>query len=73
MVPREVLCKALEQKGVCIGYVGAIKDMIDEVMTSVKTQGGVGEDFPKTIGLHQGLALSPYLFTLVLDELNDHM
>ena len=30
-------------------------------------------DFPITVGLHQGYALSLYLFALVMDELTRHM
>jgi hypothetical protein len=40
-------------------------------MTCVRTcdgDDGDTSDFPIKIGLHQGLALSPYLFALVMDE-----
>ena len=37
--------------------------------TSVRTPGGVTNDFYVGMGLHQGSALSPFLFTLALDEL----
>ena len=37
--------------------------------TSVKTPGGVSNDFAVSMDLHQGSALSPFLFTLILDEL----
>ena len=36
-------------------------------MTSVRTSGYMN-DFPIRIGLHQGSALSPYLFALVTDK-----
>ncbi|RZB55503.1 Villin-4 [Glycine soja] len=45
--------------------------MYDRVSTSVRTQGGESDDFPITIGLHQGSTLSPYLFTLILDVLTE--
>ena len=47
--------------------------MYDGVVTSIKTIGGTTKEFPITIGLHQGSALSPYLFTLVMDELTRHI
>ena len=30
-------------------------------------------EFPVTIGLHHGSALSPYLFALIMDELTSHI
>ncbi|KAH1193991.1 Retrovirus-related Pol polyprotein from type-2 retrotransposable element R2DM [Glycine max] len=72
-VPREILWKALEKKGVRVAYIRAIQDMYDRVLTSVRTQGGESDDFPITIGLHQGSTLSPYLFTLILDVLTEQI
>ena len=37
-------------------------------MTSVRTSDVDTDDFPIKIGLHEGSALSPYLFALVMDE-----
>lgn len=45
--------------------------MYERDVTSVKIILGDTDEFPLTIGLDQGLALSPYLFTLVLDELTN--
>ncbi|KAH1202758.1 Craniofacial development protein 2 [Glycine max] len=72
-VPREILWKVLEKKGVRVAYIRAIQDMYDRVSTSVRTQGGESDDFPITIGLHQGSTLSPYLFTLILDVLTEQI
>jgi hypothetical protein len=38
------------------------------VVTFVRTCDGDTSDFPIKIGLHQGSALSPFLFALVMDE-----
>ena len=44
------------------------KDMYNNVVTSVRTSDVDTDDFPIKIGLHQGSALSPYLFALMMDE-----
>ena len=49
-------------------YVTLIKDMYNNVVTSVRTNDGNTYYFPIKIGLHQGPALSPYLFALVMEE-----
>ena len=68
-VSREVLWRCLKKKRVSPVYIRVIKDMYEGGQTSVRTLGGVSNDFAISLGLHQGFALSPFLFTLVLDEL----
>jgi hypothetical protein len=58
----------LEKNKVLTKYVTLIKDMYRDVVTFVRTCDGDTSDFPIKIGLHQGSALSPYLFVLVMDE-----
>jgi hypothetical protein len=67
-VPRNVMWWALQKHKVSSKYITLIKDMYDNVVTSVQTSDGDTNDFPSNIGLHQGSALSPYLFALVVDE-----
>jgi len=50
-----------------------IKDMYEGGRTSVRTPGGTTYDFCICMGLHQGSALSPFLFTLVMDELTNEI
>ena len=50
-------------------YIRVIKDMYEGGRTNVRTPGEVSNDFAISMGLHYGSALSPFLFTLVLDEL----
>jgi hypothetical protein len=49
-------------------YITLIKDMYDNVVTSVRTSDGGTNDFLINIELHQESVLSPYLFALVMDE-----
>jgi hypothetical protein len=67
-IPRNHMWWALDKHKVPIMYVTLIKDMYDKVVTSVRTTDGDTNVFLINIGLHQGSALSPYLFALVIDE-----
>jgi hypothetical protein len=68
-VPRNVMWWTLHKHKVSTKYITLIKDMYDNVVTSVRTSDEDTNDFPINIGLHQGSALSPYLFALVMDEI----
>jgi len=57
------------KKRVPIKYINIIKDMYDRVVANVRTCRDITSDFCITIGLHQGSALSPFLFVIVMDEL----
>jgi hypothetical protein len=67
-IPRNLMWWALDKHKVPTKYVTLIKDMYDKVVTSVRTTDGDTNVFLINIGLHQGSALSPYLFALVIDE-----
>jgi hypothetical protein len=59
---------ALQKHKVSSKYITLIKDMYDNVVTSVRTSDRDTNDFPINIRQCQGSALSPYLFALVMDE-----
>jgi hypothetical protein len=63
-----VMWWALQKHKVSSKYITLIKNMYDNVVTNVRTSDRDTNDFPINIGLHQGSALSPYLFALVMDE-----
>jgi hypothetical protein len=67
-VPRNVMWRTLQKHKTSSKYITLIKDMYDNVVTNVRTSDRDTNDFPINIGLHQGSALNPYLFALVMDE-----
>jgi hypothetical protein len=72
-IPRHVMWWALEKHKVPAKYITLIKDMYGNVVTSVRTRDDDTDDFPIKIGLHQGSALSPYLFDLVTRSYGFHL
>nr|GFB65668.1 hypothetical protein [Tanacetum cinerariifolium] len=69
-VPREFIWKTLVDKGSSRRYIKVIRDMYDGAKTRVRTSIRNIEFFLVDVGLHQGSAISPYLFALILDELS---
>ncbi|KAJ0456145.1 putative RNA-directed DNA polymerase [Helianthus annuus] len=69
-VPRRLIWESLEERGVPGKYVDLIKDMYVKTTTSVRAPVGDTNFFSVEVGLHQGSALSPFLFVIVLDELS---
>ena len=61
-IPRNVMGWFLDKHKVPSKYVTLIKDMYNNVVTSVRTNDGNTDYFPIKIGLHQGSALNPYRF-----------
>jgi hypothetical protein len=64
-------CLGMSCGGLCRStkYIALVKDIYDNVVTSVRTSNGDTNDFPINIGLHQESTRSPYLFALVMDEI----
>ncbi|XP_076940095.1 uncharacterized protein LOC143609136 [Bidens hawaiensis] len=69
-VPRQLLWDCLESKGVRGKYIKIIRDMYAKSETSVRAPVRDTDFFPVEAGLHQGSALSPFLFVVVLDKLS---
>ena len=59
----------MKNKRVPLKYIKLIKDIYDGAITIVRTCKCIKNEFPITIGLHQGSTLNPYLFAQVADEL----
>ncbi|XP_064076847.1 uncharacterized protein LOC135194807 [Vanessa tameamea] len=68
-VPREVLWWALKEKGLPGKNVELVRAMYRGSCTYVRSSAGNTDQFSVAVGLHQGAALSPYLFLLIMDAL----
>jgi hypothetical protein len=58
----------LKERRVPIKYVILIKDMCTNIVITIRTCDGEFNVFSIEIELHQGSALSSYIFTFLMDE-----
>ena len=72
-VPREEVWYCLREKGVSEYLIDIVMEMYEGSKTTVKSAAGVTEPFNVKVGLHQGSALSPLLFAIVMDVLTEHI
>ena len=72
-VPREELWYCMRKSQVVEKYVKVVQDMYEDSVTTVRCAVGMTEGFKVEVGLHQGLALSPFLFAMVMDRLTDEV
>ena len=68
-VPREEVWYCMRKSGLAEKYVRIVQDMYDGSTTAVRCAVGVTEGFEVKVGLHQGSALSPCLFAMVMDRM----
>ena len=61
----------MRKSGLTEKYVRIVQDMYDDGITAVRCALGVTEGFDVKVGLHQGSALSPCLFAMVMDRMTD--
>ncbi|KAK3575194.1 hypothetical protein QTP86_020897 [Hemibagrus guttatus] len=72
-VPREELSYCMRKSGVAEKYVRVVQDMYERSRTVVRCAVGQTEEFKVEVGLHQGSALSPFLFAIVMDQLSEEV
>ena len=68
-VPREEPWLCMRESGVAEKHVRLMRHMHESSMTEGECNVGVMDDFKEEVGLNQGLALSPFLFALVMDRM----
>ena len=72
-VPREELWYCMRKFGIVEKYVQLVQDMYEGSKTVVRYAVGTTESFKVGFGLHQGSALSPFLFAVIMDRLTDEV
>ncbi|KAK3551898.1 hypothetical protein QTP70_031558 [Hemibagrus guttatus] len=72
-VPREELWYCMRKSGVAEKYVRVVQDMYERSRTVVRCVVAQTEEFKVEVGLHQGSALSPFLFAMVMDQLSEEV
>ena len=66
-VPRSEVWNCLWLKGVEEKYIRLIQDMYTGSKTRIRCAARTTDDFEVSVGLHQGSALSPFIFDIVMD------
>ena len=69
--PIEEVWYCMRKSGLAEKYVRIVQDMYDDSITAVRCAVGVTEGFEVKVGLHQGSALIPCLFAMVMDRITD--
>ncbi|KAK3543196.1 hypothetical protein QTP70_012294 [Hemibagrus guttatus] len=63
----------MRKSGVAEKYVRVVQDIYKRSRTVVRCAVGQTEEFNVEVGLHQGSALSPFLFAIVMDQLSEEV
>ncbi|KAH9293842.1 hypothetical protein KI387_040956, partial [Taxus chinensis] len=72
-VPREALFRRLRDIGISETLLTAIMRLYEEVLGRLRTSVGLSDFIRSTIGVKQGCPLSPTLFGIYIDELEDFL
>ena len=72
-VPREELWYCMRKSQVAEKYVKVVQDMYEDSVATMRCAVGMTEGFKVEVGMHQGSALSSFLFAMVMDRLTDEI
>ena len=72
-VPRAKLWYCMRKSGIAEKYVRLVQDIYEGSETVVRCAVGATESFKDKVGLHEGSALNPFLFAVIMDRLMDEV
>ena len=72
-VLREELWYCMRKSGIVEKYVQLVQDMYEGSETVVRCAVETTESFKVKVGLHQGSALNPFLFAVIMDRLTNEV
>ena len=72
-VPRQELWYSMRKSGIAEKYVRIVQDMYEESETVVRFAIETTENFKIKVRVHQGSALSLFLFAVIMDRLTDEV
>ena len=72
-IPREEVWLCLRKRGVPEKYVRLVQETYRNATTRVRSAVGETDSFTVGVGLHQGSALSPFIFNIVFDVLTEEV
>ena len=72
-VPREALWCCMRKSKIVEKYVQLVQDMYDGSETVLRCAVGTTESLKVKVGLHQGSALSPFQFAMIMGRLTDQV
>ena len=70
-VPRTELWCCMRELRIPEVYIRVVQDMYKDYQPIVRCVVGTTKAFPVEVGLHQGSALSPFLFAIIMNRLTD--
>ena len=72
-MPREIIRFALRWKGVPEYLVNGVMSLYKGCKTAASSHGELSNSFSVKVGFHQGSALSPLLFIMVMNVLTENV